>query len=301
MRVAELGAAELRACLQRGGLDLVTGPFTTRIRTSIESVATGLARTYADFPAAPASGFADFHCQLRAPFTWRRYYHPQALFLVGRRSVFKPLPYAQAYPLLEWGMNWCIANQVRHQLIYHAAAVERGGQALLLTGPPGSGKSTLCAALANRGWRLLSDETTLVDLETGMVSGPGRPVSLKNASIEAVAAFAPAAVLSDPCHDTLKGRVAHMRPPPQSVARAGEPAVPAWVLFPRFVLGGRASWQERPVGEVLLGLAGNAFNYAALGRTAFRRTAELVARAPAFNLTYGSLDEAVEVIDALAV
>lgn len=300
MRVADFNTAELQTCLLHRGLDLVTGFFTTRIHTSIESVAAGLARTYADFPAAPASGFADFHCRLRAPLTWRRYYHPQVLFLVGRRSVFKPLPFAQAYPLLEWGMNWCIANQVRHQLIFHAAAVERGGQALLLTGPPGSGKSTLCAALANRGWRLLSDETTLVDLETGMVSGPGRPVSLKNASIEAVAAFAPAAEFSAPCHDTLKGRVAHMRPPAQSVARAGEPATPSWIVFPRFALGGQTCWQERETGQTLLGLAANAFNYAALGRVAFNRTAELVAQAAAFDLTYANLDEAVQVIDELA-
>jgi predicted ATPase len=31
---------------------------------------------------------------------------------------------------------------------------------VILPAPPGSGKSTLCAALVTRGWRLLSDELT---------------------------------------------------------------------------------------------------------------------------------------------
>jgi predicted ATPase len=44
----------------------------------------------------------------------------------------------------------------------HAAVVEKNGKALILPALPGSGKSTLSAALAMNGWRFLSDEFTMI-------------------------------------------------------------------------------------------------------------------------------------------
>lgn len=53
----------------------------------------------------------------------------------------------------------------------HAAAVEIGGRAILLAGPSGVGKSTLAAALASRGHRVLADDLCAVRRETdGSVS-----------------------------------------------------------------------------------------------------------------------------------
>jgi hypothetical protein len=47
----------------------------------------------------------------------------------------------------------------------HAAAVEIGGRAILLAGPSGVGKSTLAAALAARGHRVLTDDLCAVRRE----------------------------------------------------------------------------------------------------------------------------------------
>jgi hypothetical protein len=47
----------------------------------------------------------------------------------------------------------------------HAAAVARGGAAILLAGPSGAGKSTLAYALVRTGFALLADEPTYVQLE----------------------------------------------------------------------------------------------------------------------------------------
>ena len=49
----------------------------------------------------------------------------------------------------------------RGLLAFHAAAAERDGRSLILTGDSGAGKSTLIAELVRRGWRLLADELTL--------------------------------------------------------------------------------------------------------------------------------------------
>ncbi len=295
-----LGTTVVRRRLAGDGLLLETGPFVTRIRSRIASVAEGLAAVYRDYPVHESGAFHDFDCELRAPRTLRRFYHPQVLFLSDRRSVFKPLAYHQAYPMLEWGMNWCIASLVQHRLVLHAAALEQGGRAVLLPAPPGSGKSTLCAALAHNGWRLLTDESVLLDLDAGTVSGPARPVSLKNASIDVIRGFCPDARLNAPVHDTLKGTVSHMSPPQASVERAGEAAEPAWVIFPQYRQGVPARLIERSPGECLTGLIDNAFNYAALGAQAFHGLGGLSDGVRSFDFVYGDLDEAMDVFQRLS-
>ncbi len=46
--------------------------------------------------------------------------------------------------------------------LIHATAVARDGQAVLLFGPSGAGKSDLALRLMDRGWRLVSDDQTLL-------------------------------------------------------------------------------------------------------------------------------------------
>lgn len=58
----------------------------------------------------------------------------------------------------------------RGMVALHAAAVARDGEAVVFGGDSASGKSTLAAAMAERGWEVLADEVTAVDVE-----GNGRP------------------------------------------------------------------------------------------------------------------------------
>src|SRR5438309_2430306 len=58
----------------------------------------------------------------------------------------------------------------------HAAAIARGGVALLLAGPPGTGKSTLAYQAHRLGLRVLSDDAVYVQLNPEVPSvGPARP------------------------------------------------------------------------------------------------------------------------------
>ncbi len=58
----------------------------------------------------------------------------------------------------------------------HAAAVVRGGCAVLLVGPSGAGKSTLCYACVRAGFTLLAEDAVYVSLERGLRlwGNPGR-------------------------------------------------------------------------------------------------------------------------------
>jgi HPr kinase/phosphorylase len=52
----------------------------------------------------------------------------------------------------------------------HGSCVARGGQAVLLIGPPGSGKSDLVLRLLGRGFDLVADDQ--VDIANGLVTAP---------------------------------------------------------------------------------------------------------------------------------
>lgn len=299
LTVAELGQGALAARLRGPGLRLQTGPFVACVRSALPALAVALERMYADYPVLDDGTPADFDVLLRSPRGLRRLLKPQVYFHYNGLAPFQPLPLDQTYPMFEWAMNWCVSSHAQSWLVIHAAVVERDGAAVILPAPPGSGKSTLCAALVARGWRLLSDELTLIRLDDGRIDPLPRPVSLKNGAIDVIRAWAPEAHLSPPVADTVKGTVAHMRVPRASVARAQEPALPGWIVFPKWRAGATAELAPVPQARAHLRLAENAFNYSLLGPAGFTTAARLIDDTRTFDFSYGTLDDAMEVFERL--
>lgn len=298
--LSDLSSSALRAALRAGDLCLRTGAFTVRVQSSIPGLADTLALLYADYPAEAGGAFADFQIHLQRPRGARRWYRPQVKFDLDGATPFRPLPLAQAFPMFEWVFNWHISSSAHRYLIIHAAVVEKGGRAAILPAPPGSGKSTLCAALVSSGWRLLSDELTLVRLADGLLQPVPRPVSLKNGSIDVIRDFAPGAVLSAAVLDTAKGTIAHLKAPRDSVLRADEPARPGWVIFPRYVAGAELQLAPIAPARTFMRVAENAFNYSVLGSAGFAALGGLVDAAPGYDFSYGRLDEALAWFEHLA-
>ena len=298
--VSSLSVAELERRLGGPGIYLQTGRFVTLLRSQVRHVADGIRLLYADYPLLDAPAFADFHVDMDQSGGLRRWLGRQVIFRHNGRAPFKPLPLDQALPMFEWSMNWCVSSRAHDCLIIHAAVIERNGVAAILPAPPGSGKSTLCAALICRGWRLLSDELTLIRLSDGLVEPLPRPVSLKNASIDIIRAYAPEAVFSRPVHATNKGTVAHVKAPADSVARAGESARPAWIIFPTYVAGAHAQLEALPQARAFMQVAENAFNYSLLGRTGFDAMARLIEGSASYRFSYSRLDDAIDVFARLA-
>lgn len=301
MKLQQLSSADLRKHLSGEGVWLRTGPFSLRIRSHIPQVAEGLVDLYGQFEVRNArQAFADFHVELNPPSILRRWFRPQVNFSFDGSLPFKPLPLDQAYPMLEWGLNWCVSMHAHHYLIIHAAVVEKNGLAAILPAPPGSGKSTLAAGLVLSGWRLLSDELTLIDRKTGLIHALPRPVSLKNQSIEIIRQFSPEAFINRAAHDTAKGTVAHMRPPKSSVQRQHEPARPGWVIFPRWQADAEMRLTPRSKAQTFMFLAQNAFNYSHLGADGFRTGTALIEQVGCYDFRYGQLHEAVAAFNRLA-
>ena len=300
MTVGELPARALESALAGAGLRLRTGPIVTRIRSELPELGEAVSLLYREHSVEPEDGFADFHVRVGRPAGLRRWIKPQVEFEFDGAPPFLPLPGDQAFPILEWGLNWCVSAHCHQYLVVHAAVLERNGGALILPAPPGSGKSTLCAGLVSRGWRLLSDELTLLDPNTAMVVPLARPISLKNQSIEVIRKFAPQAVFSTTVHDTLKGSVAHLKPPRDAVRRSLEPAAPRWIVMPRYQAGALSELKPLSRGRAFMQLADSAFNYNVHGRQGFELLAYAVERSECYEFVYGDLESATAMLTELA-
>jgi HprK-related kinase A len=298
--LAELSSDEVARRARAGELALWCGPFVVRLVSAIPSVARGLHRLYADHDVAESHDFADVKVEIATPPGVRSWFRPQVEFVFDGDRPMTPLALDQAFPLFEWALNWAIATTANHLLILHAAVIERDGRVLIMPGPPGSGKSTLAAALVNSGWRLFSDELTLIDCERIEVVPLPRPVSLKNQSIPAIRSLFPEAYLSDVVHNTQKGSVAHMKPQTAHIQRAAERAGPGWIVFPQYSRGAASSLTERAKPDTLLQLASNAFNYHIHGEAGFTALASFVETSSCYDFAYSSLGEAIAVFDRLA-
>lgn len=301
MKLLQLPRAELRRQLAGAGVWMRTGPFSLKLQSRVPFVAEGLAELYGQFEVRSAhEAFADFHVSVNPPGGMRRWLRPQVSFSFDGMQPFKPLPRDQAFPMLEWGLNWCVSTQAHQYLIIHAAVVEKNGLAAILPAPPGSGKSTLTAGLVLSGWRLLSDELTLIHRKSGLIQPLPRPVSLKNQSIDVVRSFDPDVYINRASRDTVKGTVAHMRPPRDSVLRQHEAARPGWVIFPQWQAGAATVLTPRSRAQTFMFLAQNAFNYSHLGADGFRVGTALVDQSTCYDFRYSDLHQAVRAFDRLA-
>src|SRR6476620_235312 len=138
--ISALPAAELRRRLHADGVYFHIGAYITCLSTRLERVAASFALLYAVYPLAEGP-YADFHVEVRPPRNLRRWIRLQVQFLADGSSPFMAFPPDQAFPVFEWGFNWCVSNTAHYYLIIHAAVVEKNGRAAILPAPPGSGKS----------------------------------------------------------------------------------------------------------------------------------------------------------------
>ena len=291
--MSSLSPAEVSHRLAGYGLNLTIGRFDIALTSRLPHVNRGIVHLYADFPLSPANALVDFRIDIAAPSLLRRWFRPQVNFNFDGVRPFKPLPINQAFAMFEWGLNWVIANHAHQFAIVHAASVEKNGRGYIFPGAPGSGKSTLCAALVCRGWRLLSDEMALISLTDGLIWPIVRPISLKNASIEIIRKFEAGAVLGDIVTDTAKGNIAHMRPPKASVISFRVPVAPFAVVFPTYRAGAKTEYVEISKGQTLMRLAENCFNYPVLGAAGFNCLANAVEQSRCHTAVYSELDDVI--------
>lgn len=271
-------------------------PYTVRLRSPFAALQRHLDSFYADTARGSSGDFVDFDVQVLPARGLRRWWHAQARFLLDGEEPFFPLPAAQSAPLFEWGLNWCVAQRPLGQLVMHAAVVAQGDAALMMPGFPGAGKSTLCASLVHlAGWRLLSDELAILDPASGALLPHPRPISLKNASIDVVRAFA-GARLGPVFRDTRKGDITHAAAPAASQQQAEQPARVRWVVFPRFEAGATPRCEALSRAEAFVLISEQSFNNERMGEVGFDALCALLTGAECYEMVYGSTADALALV-----
>ena len=256
---------------------------------------------YSGYPTPAAGPFVDFDVQILPGSGVRRWWRPQARFLLDGVESFFPLPAEQAAPVLEWGLNWCVASRPLGYLVMHAGLLAKQGRALMMPGFPGAGKSTLCASLSLlQGWQLFSDELAILDPVSGHMQPHPRPISLKNTSIDIVAAF-PQARIGRVYTDTRKGTISHAAPTPISIAAAAETAPVQWVVFPRFDAGSAPKIGELSRAEAFALISEQSFNKERMGEIGFHALCNMLTDAQCYQIVYGSTDDALQLIRDITI
>lgn len=298
-RVNQLTAEELRLRLVQGDLAVRVGPYIYTIQSELADVATGISTLYSDFELAHKQEFIDYRVSIRQSNIWQRARN-QAEFYFDDTTPFETIPTGQAYAFLEWGMNWCVSLHANEYLKLHAAAASRGDAVVVMPGVPGSGKSTLCAALGLNGWRILSDEHAMIDPASTGIVPLCRPVSLKNESIEVIQSYSADAVFGPASLETHKGRVAHMKADLHPDSHSNTPLRARWMVFPKFSRDEPQRLVRRRRSDSFVLAAYHSFNYSLLGEAGFDIMKELVSNVDCFDLVYHDLEWAVAALEELS-
>jgi hypothetical protein len=176
-------------------------------------------------------------------------------------------------------------------LSIHAAAVATQDGAVLLPGDAGSGKTTLCARLLQRGAGYLSDDSVALDRD-GRVLGYPKPLGFKLGTWEQFADAGLADLELDP-----GTQLVWQVPPSRLGATSVAVAEPVAIALPRFERG--ASLRAEPISRqaAAAALLGQVQNLPAFGvPTALEVIGRLAARVPAHAVFYGDARHAAPAV-----
>ena len=254
-------------------------------------------------PDADLAGFLD---ELYSPVRSRRASHDVVTFtleppnadalgrLFSDRGLTRRSPrHGHLLRTLVWAINRHVIDEPSEdRLILHAAAAARDGRGVLLPARTRSGKTTLVAALLDRGFAYLTDEAASVDADL-MIEGFPKPLSVERGSFEALAHYEPRT--SGPVSRYLQS---HWEVPVESFAAVVRRSRLSMIVFPRYGPSETLRFEPLEPAATVANVFTNIFLTA--GRIAphgmVTEVARIAEQIPAFAVTYSDLGAACQAI-----
>jgi hypothetical protein len=191
---------------------------------------------------------------------------------------------------------WQSAINAYDFLFYiHAGVVGAGASCVLLPAAPGSGKSSLTAALVHRGFRYFSDEVALIESTTFHVSPMPLAMCIKSTGWDLMARYYPE-ILSLPVHVRTDEKVLRYIPPPaDSLEQSPMPV--GHIIFPRYDQAAPTQLERVTRSEALGRLMGECMALRQrLDHKNVRRLVGWIAGIECYELTFSSLETAANLV-----
>ncbi len=197
---------------------------------------------------------------------------------------------------LLWHVNRAVVDASSEHVLLHSAGVSRDGLGVVLPGAPGSGKTTLCAALVQRGYGYLSDEVVAVADDDAMLFSFPKSFALEEGSIEAL--WGPGGPHgSGGVADHLPGaEKRHVTPDRVRAGAVSGGCRARLVVAPRYRAGCRTALSRLGTADALTVLVANGVNMQRHGGAGIRRLAALAKRSACFTLEFSDLEEACRLV-----
>jgi hypothetical protein len=155
------------------------GAATVQVRTTIDEVAALVAEPLALLPPARASDGIASVVSVTEPGDGG----PFEIHLDDVTIASAPTP-AEAADAVLSACNRVATTEPPDAVRIHGGVVALGDRAVVICGESGTGKSTLTAALVQRGWRYLTDEVAVIDPSTFAVTPYPKWIDLSPGSLD---------------------------------------------------------------------------------------------------------------------
>ena len=227
--------------------------------------------------------------------------HPEGLALYCDRTWFSDCRGLDELAPIVKALAWMTA--VRDHPFFldiHAGVIGDGRTCILLPAAPGSGKSTLTAALAHAGLQYFSDEVALLAEGTLDVFPVPLAICVKRAGVAALADRFPE-LASLPAHKRGDGKeVIYLPPPRASLPPTCEPRPVKAVVFPKYRAGAATELRALSPLDALKRLLDECLVVTPpLDRAKVAALVRWIDATPCFGLTFGSTDSAIAAVRQL--